>query len=236
MIETRRRSGYLRALHRGVYAVGHVALAAFGSELAAVLACSPNAWLSHHAAARLWGVIEASTVPEVTVVGRNCGSKEGIVVHRAATLPAIDRTRREGIPVTSVARTLVDLAPSLSPRQLERAFDEGRVRSVISPAAVKDALARYPRCRGAVALTSLLDEERATTITRADSEERMLALIRRAGLPAPSSATAKRTTPCARCGSSCCGSLTASSCTSARPRSRGWPQPSPTPLSARGAR
>jgi very-short-patch-repair endonuclease len=184
-IQRRRRSGYLRPTpHEGVYAVGHAALAPLAREMAAVLACEPNAVLSHHSAAAVWGM--CPTDPDgpvhVTVVGRNPGRRAGAVVHRAR---AVQSTHREGIPVTTPVRTLIDLVATVSTRQLERAFDEARIKGLISSGVLREALARHPRCRGASVLRALATDDRRTTITRSELEERFLALIRRARLPAP---------------------------------------------------
>jgi very-short-patch-repair endonuclease len=185
-IERRVRSGRLRVLHRGVYAVGHAVLPEHARELAAVLACGTGALLSHYAAAALWGMRVPLDGPvDVTVVARNPGRRTGVVVHRVAALDPTDITRREGIPVTSPARTVLDLAGSLSAREVERTFDEGRIQGVIAPRAISAVLARYPRRPGAEVLRELTDPHRRRVITRSGSERLFLALIRRARLPLP---------------------------------------------------
>ena len=90
--------------------------------MAAVLACGEGAALSHFSAAVLWGILDDPGGPiHVTVEGnRVC---RGVTVHRSPLEG--DRVRRQGIVVTTVARTLVDLADVVGKRRtLERAFDE----------------------------------------------------------------------------------------------------------------
>ena len=121
----RARSGRLHRQHRGVYAVGRKSVPREGHWLAAVLASGPAALLSHLSAAALWGLVRDSrAVIDVTVPGRTRRGTEGIVVHNVRRLHADDGTRREGIPVTSVARTLLDVAAVVPAGRLARAIDE----------------------------------------------------------------------------------------------------------------
>src|SRR4051812_25632030 len=119
-IDRRVAAGRLHPIHRGVYAVGHTVLALRGRWMAAVLAAGPEAVLSHRAAAALWA-IRPGTWIEVTAP--HAPRRRGIVGHRGTVAPD-ERTVRDGIPVTTVARTLLDLAAILEPRLLERAMDE----------------------------------------------------------------------------------------------------------------
>lgn len=182
-VERRCRRGSLRVLHRGVYAVGHLALPPYAPELAAVLSCGPDAVLSHGSAAALWGMWASAPQIDVTVVGRNPGRRRGVHLHRVAHLDAVDRMHREGIPVTSPARTLIDVAATVTRRQLERTFDEGRAKGLISSKTLEAALARYPRRRGAAALAALGGAQ--TTLTRSHPEEVVLGALRRSRLPVP---------------------------------------------------
>ncbi|HZU39600.1 MAG TPA: DUF559 domain-containing protein [Solirubrobacteraceae bacterium] len=187
-ISWRRRRRTLRAIHRGVYGVGHLALSADAQRLAAVLACGRDALLSHRSAAELWDLTRPAEPPElhVTALARKCRSRPGIEVHRALDFEDGDRTVVRGIPVTTPARTLVDLAGRAASRELERALDEAITLGLLEPADVEAALERYPRRRGTAALRALLaDRERPTSLTRSHSEERFLALVRRARLPTP---------------------------------------------------
>jgi hypothetical protein len=181
--------GRLRALHRGVYAVGHLALPEWALELAAVLAIGDRAYLSHASAASLWGLAPAvRDAVHVTLVGRDAGRRRpGIAVHQAGALAAGDVTVRDGIPVTTAARTVLDIAPGLSDRQLERTFDAGLKERVFTRAAVAAVLDRAGlRHPGAGRLRRLVSAElRTSTITRSRAEERMLELVRAGGLTMP---------------------------------------------------
>jgi len=180
--------GRLTAIHRGVYAVGHVAPAPLAKEMAALLACGAAAFLSHHSAAAVWGFEPSGRGEiEVTIVRRDAGRRRrGIRVHRVGALDHRDIRRHCGIPITSPARTLLDVAADLSGRELERAFDDGLVRKVITRQGVIAVLDRAPGRRGRGRLAELASiRDRTTTVTRSEAEERFLALVRRARLPEP---------------------------------------------------
>jgi very-short-patch-repair endonuclease len=132
-IAERTKAGRLHPVHRGVHAVGHPRLSDKGRWMAAVLASGKGAVLSHTSAAELWGIRRASrrgrasesTAVHVTVPNTSGkGRRDGIMLHRSTTLIARDCTRRDGIPVTTPARTLADLRPLLSPGQLAAAIRE----------------------------------------------------------------------------------------------------------------
>jgi very-short-patch-repair endonuclease len=180
--------GRLTSVHRGVYAAAHLALAPLAKQLAAVLACGEAAFLSHHSAAAVWGFEpSAQGETEVTMVGRDVARRrEGIRVHRVVAIDRRDVCRHHNIPITSPARTLLGIAPDLTGRELERAFDDGLVRRVFTRQAVIPLLARSPRRPGAGRLADLASvRDRKTTVTRSEAEERFLALVRRARLPEP---------------------------------------------------
>ncbi len=182
------RRGLLHPRHRGVYAFGHRAAPRYAEELAAVLACGPGAFLSHASAAYLWGLRPRPKdgLIDVTVVGRHVRSREGIRVHRCRSLHRRDVTSINGIPVTSVARTIVDLAGQLAEeRELERAVHEAVVRKQVSMSAVRAAVARYPGRRGSARLVVLVQPGGRTTATRLGAEERLFQAVRRSGLPQP---------------------------------------------------
>jgi predicted transcriptional regulator of viral defense system len=156
------RSGWLHPLHRGVYAVGHRAVGSHGRDLAAVLAAGPGAALGLESGAALWAM--TSWRGDVQVLGRHSAKRAGFVVHRTRSLPRSDITRHYGIPVTTPARTLIDLATVVDADTLEAALAEAQIRGLIRPEAL------IPRATGALA--------RALGQVRAD------ALAARAGVPA----------------------------------------------------
>ena len=151
--------------------------------MAAALAYGPTAVLSHRSAGQLWGLYPRSEIaPEVTAPGSKL-SKGGIVVHRGS-LPADEVGTMWGIPVTSVARTMFDLAGMLDEREVERAWNEMEVRGYRVRVSVPDLLERYPGRRGTVLLARLATGD-PVGITRNELEEAFLALIDRFGLPRP---------------------------------------------------
>lgn len=180
------KRGRIYPTFHGVYAVGHMALPPLAREMGAVLACGERAFLSHSSAAALWGIRPPSDGDvEVTVVGRCAGRSKGIHMHRVTNVHPTDVRRHQNIPVASPARCLLEIAPSLADRALERAFDEVVVRRLATLREVRDLLARHPRRPGSARLAALADAARSTTMTRSQAEERMLALVRRGGLPEP---------------------------------------------------
>jgi very-short-patch-repair endonuclease len=176
--------GLLHRMHRGVYAVGHCALPMEGRMLAAVLACGPGAALSHRSAAALWGLrATAQRRIDVTAVADGGRRDPAIAQHRARTLEATDLTAHRGVPVTTVARTLVDLAGVVPAAAVERALAQAEVLRLYDHAAVCEVLERSNGRRGAQALRAAMGTPIA--FTRSELESRMLALCRRHRLPPP---------------------------------------------------
>jgi hypothetical protein len=146
-IERRLRRDALLPVHRGVYSVGHRRLTAEGRWMAAVLAAGSEAILSHRSAGQLWGLLpRAPSRPEITRP-RSFRQRDGIVAHRSAISPD-EIEVVDGIPVTSVSRTLLDLAGVLSRSQLERALNEAEVRQMTSRLSGPDLLAASSRPAG----------------------------------------------------------------------------------------
>jgi putative AbiEi antitoxin of type IV toxin-antitoxin system len=117
-IATRIKRHQLHRLHRGVYAVGHTALVPLAREMAAVLACGPNACLSHLSAAWLWRLLDAVVeLVEVTVQG-STRRRPGLRVHTSRLLGPDQVCRHRGLPVTTPERTLIDLAEAAPARDL----------------------------------------------------------------------------------------------------------------------
>jgi very-short-patch-repair endonuclease len=180
---------WLRPKHHGVFAVGHDAPAELGEETAALLAVRTGAALSHLSAARLWGMTthrgKAADI-HVTVPGDSPGGRpEGVHVHRSKLLTSRDVRIRHGLPVTSPARALLDMAPSATSRELERMLDQGLVMRLLRLADVVELLRRCGRHRGRAALQALVDQHTTTTFTRSEAEELFLSLVRQAQLPQP---------------------------------------------------
>lgn len=180
--------GWLVTLHRGVYAVGHRRLRREGFWLAAVLAAGPGALLSHREAAALHGLRPAErTTVDVTVAARR--RVPGVQVHRVERLQAEDVAAVDGIPVTAVARTLVDLAAVLQPAALRKALEEAERSHRLDAGEIDAALvrARTRNGSGYAALRAALSElaSMGTTVTRSALEDRFLSLLDAHGLPRP---------------------------------------------------
>ena len=182
------RQGRLVREHRGVYVVGSAPLSATGRRLAAVLACGPGAAAGHTAGAAALdllpdrpGVIHVTVPPES---GSN--SRRGIRVHRARPLASDEVVVADGVPVTSVARTLVDLGDVVTPQQLRRAFVRAEQLRVIDMEAVAASLSAAGRRRGARLLRELLAAyDPRWAQTRSNLELAMLDVAQRFGLPEP---------------------------------------------------
>jgi predicted transcriptional regulator of viral defense system len=179
-------TGRLHRLYLGVYAVGHRRVGRRGRWLAAVLACGPDAVLSHRDAAALWGIRQsAREAIDVTVPGRSRRGQSGLTLHRVRRLDAQDRGEVDAIPVTTVARTLLDLAEVVRPRELARAVEEAERLRLFDLRAIDDGCRRGRGRRGLRPLTALLAEYREPPPTRSELERRFLDLCRTAGLPEP---------------------------------------------------
>jgi very-short-patch-repair endonuclease len=181
-IARRVRRGSLLAEFRGVYRVGHRAPSAHARYTAAVLACGPGALLSGRAAAHLLGLVKAAPRwPEVTASTER--RVAGVRTHRCRVPSTGDAASHDGIPVTSAARTLVDLAATLSAESLARACHEAGVRYRTTPGQVEAVLARRPNSRGARKLRRILHGD--VRVTLSTLERSFIALLSREGLPLP---------------------------------------------------
>jgi very-short-patch-repair endonuclease len=186
-IELRLASGRLHRIHRGVYAVGHAPLTRESHWMAAVLACGRGALLSHRSAATLWELADYPHGPiEVTTPGTGSRAQPGIRIHRARSLHPDDVSSRCRIPVTSPARTLIDLAATIAPRHLEEAFEEALRRRIVTPRALAGQVERNTGRSGAPLLRDLLGLD-AESIARTKSrlEARFLRFCREERLPMP---------------------------------------------------
>lgn len=155
--------------------------------MAAVLLCGSNAVLSHGSAAAWWGMADdrSGDPVHVTVAGRHAGGKPGVRVHRVTAIPRGDVRTRHGLSLTSPTRTLLDLASEGDGRTLERVLNEALALRLVRERDLARAVERQRGRPGTARLRALLDDSPGTTRTRAESEERFLALVRRAELPMP---------------------------------------------------
>jgi very-short-patch-repair endonuclease len=183
-IKWRVREGRLHPVQRGVYAVGRPELTQEGRWMAAVLACGPNACLSHHSAAAHWKIRPARPGPiQVSLDAAVVRRPRGVEVHRSRRLER-DVTSRRGIPLTTPTRTLLDLATTLSANQLEAAVNEADVLDLIDPEALRGDLERRKGQPGVRPLREFLDRH-TYRMAESELERRFLRLVRRSGLPLP---------------------------------------------------
>lgn len=161
--------------------------------MAAVLACGPEAVVSHRSAGHLLGILRArAPKPEVTVPTTAGRARPGIVIHRVTSLDRLDVSSPHDIPTTTVPRVLLDVAPRLAAAELVRACHEAWIRHGTSPAHVEACLARNSTKKGGAKLRRALGAD----VTLSALEDGFLALLRRHGLPHP----ADEHRPCRRQG------------------------------------
>lgn len=178
-------SGRLHRIHRGVFAVGHAGVSRHGRCLAGVLARGEGALLSYRSAAWLWGMVTAFAAPiEVSVPWRGHG-RSPLHLHHCPALSAEDTALHEGIPVTAVPRTLLDLASSVPPRQLERAVEKTERLGLLDIGQIDQLLERVRGHPGRGKLRKALALHRDPAFSRSRGELRFLELVREAGLPRP---------------------------------------------------
>ncbi|MBV9716286.1 MAG: hypothetical protein JOZ64_13000 [Solirubrobacterales bacterium] len=173
-------NGRLIRVHAGVYAVGHLTTTPVARAAAAVLACGPDAALSHHWAAALWGFGKGWPAPIEVTVGSH-RARPGILIHRSATLQRTDVTSHLGIRVSTPARTLLDVAPSLTDRALIRAVADALHSRYLQPGELAEVIRRNPG-RSGERLAACLD---ANGPTRSELEDAFVAFVARHRLPAP---------------------------------------------------
>ncbi len=185
-IAHRVKSHRLHLYHRGVYLVGHTAMDPLGEEMAAILNYRGHAVLSHRSAATVWELVPRAPSQDVmvTLVGKEGRSRPGLRVFRVRSLDRRDIRTRNRLPVTSPARTLLDLAAVLrDDHELEQAIGEAQARELTTASDIEAALARAPGRKGTARIERLLDPDHGYTRSRA--ERIMRAIVREAGLLRP---------------------------------------------------
>jgi Protein of unknown function (DUF559) len=182
----RERAGRLFRIHHAVYAlVPRGLLSREGRWLAAVLACGAQSALSHRSAADLHE-LRATTRHGIDVIvpGRTAHRHPGIDLHRSLRLDrAADVTTVRGVPVTTAARTLLDLAAVVPRRQIARALHQAELLGLLDVHEIAHQLERNPGAPGRRALRVELDLPRERTAS--PLEDRFLAAWRASGLPEP---------------------------------------------------
>jgi predicted transcriptional regulator of viral defense system len=182
-IEWRLRNRRLHRVHQNVYAVGHRVLSVRGRWMAAVLAAGPGAVLSHRDAGALLGLrASAGGLVEVTAPRRH--NRPGLRIHRADLAPD-EVTEVDGIPVTTVARTLLDLAAVLPRAQVERAIERAEALGLADTVSLDALLQRHRGRRGTATLREARDTGIEPALTRSELEDRFLTFLDARGLPRP---------------------------------------------------
>jgi len=182
----RLRSGRLHRVHHGIFAAGRPGLTVRGRQLAAVMAYGPKAVLSHRSAGALWELLTTSQgLVDVTVPGTSRRPQKQIRIHRARELADEDLAVVDGIPVTSVARTLLDLAGVLNAGELVKAVEQAERSGRLDLAALGRLLGRSSRHPGARKLRRILADYAEPMPVRSELERRFLELVLGAGLPRP---------------------------------------------------
>jgi uncharacterized protein DUF559 len=150
--------------------------------MGAVLAAGPGAALSHRSAAALWGIRPSD---RLEVTAETYGVRPEIDLH-TASLRRDEVTTVQAMPVTTVPRTLLDLATVLQPHQVERAVNDAEVRRLTDPLSLADLVARYPRRKGVRTIRAILERlEDGSSMTRSELEARFLGFVHQVGLPRP---------------------------------------------------
>jgi very-short-patch-repair endonuclease len=181
------RSGLLHRVHPGVYLVGHMVMPDGARELAGVLAGGKDAVLSHRSAAEVWGLVDpqAWRTPQVTVPGHRRSGPAGVRFHRTRKLYDDEVDRRNGIPVTSAARTIFDFASQAARAEIERAYEEGLVERYFTRDDMIRMAMRHRGRRGIRAIRRLIDRDAPPSKTIREAHRMLLELIRSSSLPHP---------------------------------------------------
>jgi very-short-patch-repair endonuclease len=185
-ISARMQAGRLHRLHAGVYAVGHRLVPKEGWWMAAVLASRPDALLSHHTAAALWGLRGYSGgAIHVTVPQKSTSTKR--IRRHFSHVPSDERSVEEGVPVTSVHRTIFDLASTVLVDEVVAMVKEAEYLNRYDRLSLWDLLERYPGKRGSRKIQFALQrlKEEPPGRKRSKLEERFAPFLRRYHLPLP---------------------------------------------------
>jgi hypothetical protein len=182
-IDYRIEVGQLIPVYAGVYAVGHIPLGQEARAHAAVLACGDRAVLSHGSAAALWKYVK-HWPRDLEVIARVDRRRKGLKVHRCKALTRRDITRQLGVPVTSPARTVFDMAPRFkTDAALRRFVNNARLTGTFHLGELAELLGRHPRRPATKRLTEFVQTRGGPT--RSEFEDRFIAFARDYGLPAP---------------------------------------------------
>jgi very-short-patch-repair endonuclease len=186
-IHDRERSGRLHRIHQRVYSLTPRVMTERGTFMAAVLACGPDAVLSHRSAAYLWGLVDQWEGPiDVTAPNRRGRSPDGVAAHRDGSLQPIDKTTRHGVPCTSVPRTVLDFAAIAPEWEVRKVVAEGEVLGILDQSKLRAPLKRSRRRRGVARLRLILDTiHPQTKRSRSELERLFLQMCAKRDVPEP---------------------------------------------------
>jgi very-short-patch-repair endonuclease len=184
MIRSRLKTGYLIRVHDGVYVVAHLAPIELGDETAALLAVGDDSCVSHLTAAVTHDIIVVPVGTPIHVTTPHARmNRSGIVVHRSQTLTPVDVTVHEGLPITSVARTLLDIAELSPMRDIERAVDEALGRKLATLGEIQDVIVRSNGRKGAGILKRFVEWRTNNSGSRTKWERMAARAFRTANFP-----------------------------------------------------
>ncbi|HKO29145.1 MAG TPA: type IV toxin-antitoxin system AbiEi family antitoxin domain-containing protein [Solirubrobacteraceae bacterium] len=176
-------TGAWQRLHKNVYLLGPAPPSLMARARAAALSCGADAVVSHRSAAEMLGLLpESGGEVHVTVAGRNVAPRGGVRRHRIAAFGPGELTKMRGIPVTTVARAICDMAGTQPRREVEHAYQEALYRRIVTDRQIAAILKREPRRKGAPLVRALLDNP---GMTRSERERALRKLIAQAQLPKP---------------------------------------------------
>jgi very-short-patch-repair endonuclease len=186
-IEHRVAIGRWQRLHRCIYLIGSAPPTLSARARAAALALGDGAVASHRTAAVVWGLLPPADEdePHVTVPARNVGRRDGLRIHRVRRLPEEEVTTRHGIPLTTPARTICDLAATEPLRDVESALAEARIHRLATDRQINAVIQRAPTRPGAPIIRKLLEAETDSGYTRSKAERILRDLIHDADLERP---------------------------------------------------
>jgi predicted transcriptional regulator of viral defense system len=179
--------GRLHRIHQTVYSLTPRVMTERGKFMAAVLACGPDAVLSHRSAAYLWGLVDSWEEPiDVTAPNRRGRSPEGVAAHRDGSLQPIDKTTRYGIPCSGVARTVLDFAAVAPEWEVRKVIAQAEILGILDKAKLRALLKRSRRRRGVARLRLILDTiHPQTKRTRSELERLFLDMCAKRSVPEP---------------------------------------------------
>lgn len=187
MIAWRVRTGHLHRIGRNVCAVGHRTLDVHARRIRAIRTFTTDVWLSHRSAGAAWNMAwDATRTTHVSVMHRRgLAARDGITLHRPRTLRPEDVTDHDGLPVTTPARTIFDLAATEPERIVERAIEDAEIDRLFGMRRITElADRRVPGTRAVLRVLEIVDPDQQTAM-RSKLEEAFFVMSRRHAIERP---------------------------------------------------